>query len=124
MNKRIIKFFDEENNLDVEFELIIGDSDFWEEKRFRNKVYDIHYCEDYNEICVYPVKDGETIFISIYSESIESKVYQPKLDKDDWGILLHKSEVYLDKLRCEEDFPDYKVVEKELKDIENPIFVD
>ena len=51
------------------------------------------------------------------------KIYQPELTEE---VLqkIHSFEVYHDKKNAEIDFPDSKIIEHNLGDIENPVFVD
>ncbi|MCA9748129.1 MAG: hypothetical protein KC414_03430 [Romboutsia sp.] len=77
MNKneiRIIKFFDKELNEEVTFELrnLSEEADFWDSFGYKDKVYDVHYCEDYNSIDVYRVVDKIVdITNTIHSEKIK-----------------------------------------------------
>lgn len=58
LTKRTIEFTD--SNKTVNIDLNIMDSDFW----LFTKGYKIHYCEDYNQICVYHDNDStyQTVF--------------------------------------------------------------
>ena len=51
------------------------------------------------------------------------KYYQPKLKDNEWGQLLYSFEVYHDKKQCEDDFPDYEIIEFHDDDIDDPTFV-
>jgi hypothetical protein len=41
------------NGVDYQYEITPDEADFW----FSVDVFDIHYCEEYNEVCVYLQKD-------------------------------------------------------------------
>ena len=63
INIKTIKFMD--NDIEHTFTFNVINNEFW----FCEDGYDIHYCEDDNEICVYI--DGE-YSQSIYSETIKN----------------------------------------------------
>jgi hypothetical protein len=50
--------------------------------------------------------------------------YQPRLENDEWGVLLHSFEVYRDYKNAKSDFPDRVIDIYTGNDIENPTYVD
>lgn len=63
MDIKTIEFMD--NDTMHTFTFNVNDADFW----FCDNGYDIHYCEDDNEICVYKQDDTSK---TIYSETIKN----------------------------------------------------
>ena len=58
-----IKFKD--NGIEHSICISVEDVDFW----YGTEEYDIHYCENYNQVCVYA--KGDTNYKTIYSQSIK-----------------------------------------------------
>jgi hypothetical protein len=59
---RTVTFTDNDTNVSID--ICIMSDDFWTIA----KGYKVHYCEDYNQICVY--QDNDTTYQTIYKESI------------------------------------------------------
>lgn len=62
MTKRTVTFEDAGKQISIEIYII--DHDFWS----MAKGYKVHYCEDYNQICVY--RDGDNNYQTIHNEPI------------------------------------------------------
>jgi hypothetical protein len=69
---------------DFSFRISPSDSDEWNGRKKDKLIFDIHYCEDYNEICVYDVTKSDNHIQSIYSQKIK-----------DNKKLLHKVEQFM-----------------------------
>jgi protein associated with RNAse G/E len=54
------------------FRITPSEGDEWFTRKSKKKIFDIHYCEDYNEICVYIVP--HQISNSIYSRKISEPI--------------------------------------------------
>jgi hypothetical protein len=64
MTKRQVKFTDRSEEVSITLHIPSGEPDFWTIA----KGYKVHYCEDYQEICVY--RDNDHTYKTIHNEKI------------------------------------------------------
>ncbi len=71
MTNHVVKF--QFNNKNFKFKFKPDDEDWWTAFKAKGMEFDVHYCEDYNQICVYQVINNEAdTSITIHSQPIKN----------------------------------------------------